>query len=105
VKKEILARWWRIDLTDSDMTILRWVALLAMLIFSVDVIHKWQAGEIVRSLPSLGLLIVHATYAIGPQCWGVIEAPEGSNSRKALTLLVLFGFFLGLSGLIARFTN
>jgi hypothetical protein len=105
VKKDVLARWWRIDLTDSDMAILRWATLLIMLIFSVDVIHKWQAGEIVRSLPSLGILIAHTTYAIGPQCWGIIEAPEGSNSRKALTLIVLFGFFLALSGFIARYTS
>lgn len=100
MKRDVLAHLWRIDITEADMAVIRWIAAIMVLVLSVSTLYKLQAGEIMRSLQPLGGLVFFAAYAVGPQCWRIIEAAEGSDSRKALTLIALFGALVYLSATI-----
>jgi hypothetical protein len=105
MKKELLSNWWRMDTTDADMKVIRWIALGMGVFFCSMLISQLDKGEFVRGVSSLGILMVILSYTVGPQCLRIIEAAENSNSRKALTIIALIGFLLHLSSLLVLYTK
>ncbi len=103
MKKELLSNWWRVDTTDADMKILRWTVLAICVFLSVGLITQLASGRVLQGVANLGALLCFFCYLIGPQCLGIIEAAERSTSRKALTILVLIGFLVGIGALIADY--
>jgi hypothetical protein len=100
---KMLNRWWQPNLTESDMAALKWIAVILLIVLCAALINNAQAGNAAKVVSNFGVICMIAAYAVGPQCWKVIDAAEGSNSRKTLTLLVIFGFILNVSGLLAHY--
>ena len=101
MKQDLLSHLWRIDTTDADMKILRWSVLAMCAFLSYILISQLVAGRFLLGVANFGLLLCFFCYAIGPQCFGIIEAAERSSSRKALTILVLIGFLVYVGASIA----
>jgi len=105
MKNELFSNWWRVDTTDADMKILRWGVLAVCVSLSSFLISQLAAGRILQGVANFGVLLCFFCYLIGPQCFGVIEAAEKSNSRKTLTILVLIGLLVGAGAAIAGFIS
>jgi hypothetical protein len=48
-------------------------------------------------------LLFITPYLLGPQCWKIFEAKEGSTSRAVLSATSLVGGLLAMSATIALF--
>jgi hypothetical protein len=101
MKRELLSNWWRLDTTDAESPTLRWGATAVWIFFAAVLISQVETGQIARGIGSVGWLMMISSYLVGPQCWKIIEAADGSNSRKALTILVLLGLMLNVSTVLA----
>ncbi len=105
MEKKIFDKWWLPNLTTREMAVLKWISAIVLVVVCVALIGNLQANNIARAASNFGVMCLITAYAVGPQCWEIIDADEGSNSRKTLTLIAIFGFILNISGLIAHYTS
>ena len=97
-----LYRWLDAATNERQLAFMRWVAPILWIVMAVDLIQRFEAGNFVSAISAIGMLCCMSAVIVGPQCWGIIQAAPGSNSRKALTLIVLLGSMVLISGLFAR---
>ncbi len=74
-----------------------WIMIAAELVATIT------SGNIPRIVSMFGFLMIGSAIVVGPNCWGLIEARDGSNAQKVLMLMQSFGFCIVLSGMFARY--
>ena len=92
---EPAAGWWQIALGRILISGL-WVAQ------AVELIQQLQLGHHRHTVETVGMITIFSALLVGPHGWRIFDALPASNSRKALTAIMLFGFLLQISGYIAR---
>ncbi len=98
----LLDTWFQPATGWLKITAMRVVSSAIWIATAVDLIERIEAGRLASTVTSVGMLCWISAMMMAPACWGIFEALPGSNSRKALTLLALFGFMLQATGLFAR---
>ncbi len=98
-------KWWRLSLGQPELTFVKWSAPMLWILMAVDLIERLQAAHVGAAVTTFGIMLLMSTLMVGPNGFRIIEAAPGSNSRKALTIIALFGFLLQIAGLVARFAN
>lgn len=100
---ELLSKWWEPATGWWQIALMRAMSAGIWISIAVELIERIQGGNLPRIIITAGMLCWASALTVGPQCWHIFDTLPGSNSRKALTLIALFGFLLQTSGLIARY--
>ena len=96
-----LARAWQ-DFRTKETRLAKWIAPVAWVVMSIDLIHRFQTGTFAGGISNIGVIVIMSGLMVGPQCFGIIEAKSGSNSQKALAIITLFGFLILVTGLLVK---
>jgi hypothetical protein len=95
--------WWQPATNAWQIAFMRVASAAIWIAMAVELIQRIESGRLAYIVTGVGILSWISALLVGPQCWGIFGALPGSHSRNALTLMVLFGLLLQISGLIARF--
>ncbi|MCA2997587.1 MAG: hypothetical protein ING75_03195 [Rhodocyclaceae bacterium] len=101
--KPLLSTWWDANTTDSQLDYMKWISTFFWVVCCVALLRGIVATDVFRVAMNVGYIAFLTPYMLGPQCWKVFEAKEGSTSRALLTAVALFGFLLAMSATIASF--
>jgi hypothetical protein len=99
--KPLLSTWWDANTTDSQLGYLKWISTFFWVVCCVALLRGVVAADVFRVAMNVGYIVFLTPYMLGPQCWKVFEAKEGSTSRAVLTAFALLGFLLAMSATIA----
>ena len=105
VTSELLDKWFQPATGWLQITAMRVLSSAIWIAMAVELIERIQAGRLASTVTGVGMLCWISAMTVAPMCWGIFDALPGSNSRKALTLLALFGFMLHISGVVARYST
>ena len=102
MQTELLAKWWQPADSVRQAVLMRSLSTVAWILIAAELIQRIESGRLAFIVTGAGVFLWMTAVVLSPQCWRIVDALPGSNSRKALTGMVLFGFMLQISGLIAR---
>jgi len=88
--------------TAASRIVLTVASTIGWIVIAVDLFQRLQTAKYGAAVTSAGLLMLLSAMLVGPYCWQIFAAAPESNSRKALSVLILFGFMLQITGLAIR---
>jgi hypothetical protein len=99
----LMSSWWDANTTDSQLGYIKWLSTFFWVVCCVALLRGIVAADVFRSAINVGYLLGITPYLLGPQCWKIFEAKEGSTSRAVLSATALVGGLLAMSATIALF--